>query len=695
MAVDMSNDTETHAPARSQREYAWPALLVLFLILGGLPQGPTPGSMATAGEKSGGKTAPKKSDQNSVPVLDKDLEVIGSPDSPGSTSEPIAPSAAEGTPVPEEQQPSPPEDLDQIEQQAEGLLAGKKFDAAADFVRENEAALAVSFRLKQILLEALIQTENPNWLDVGKRAEALIEESPADPIGNLALGMSWANRKTSDAAKALTYLAKAKDSKRALPMAGTVYWKVWAKKNWYGIAGLVTLVLGGGFAVARSRKRRRQAEKELASALSEARSAHDGEAASEPAAGEKSRPVALPVASQAPVKAAEKMAGRAAPKPEQTSEPELKPEPEPEHGPAGETLSPAEEAVTEAPMTVSEQPSDRASEAAGQPRPVVSPRNEPSISAPEADVPHAFPPRAASIPAAIDLAAANLEPGGLAPSRPPHLPGREAEAVWQNLVRQATSRPIPLDVREPAPPPPTPSVIDAMQAGDVTLDLSDASMTEDLVTKLRMLAITDGELRKLLQMRNPEHLPALVEYITMKPDPVRLAFMAREMGHYHDPAVSEILSTLLYHPDHRVTLSAIQGLQINGGVESVAVVCPFLESDVPALVEAARAALTEFGPSLVLEGLARLPSHPDERVRSGGVFVLSRMKGAAVSRLLVAMLGDQSAEVRRKVLLAMAYQKNPAYIATLREFVRQAPDEDRKVARKAIVFLQSLERKPG
>ncbi len=643
MAGEMKNNNERYTSTRGQGEYAWPALLLIFLILGGLPQGPAPGSVATAGEKADAKAAR---------ALDADLDIVGSSGAAASAPESAAPTAEDATPVPEEPLPSPPEDLDQIERQAEGLVAGKKFDAAADFVRENEAALAVSFRLKQILLEALIQTEKPNWLDVGNRAQALLEENPTDPVGNLALGMSWANRKTPDAAKALTYLAKAKDSKRALPMAVSVYWTVWAKNNWYLIVGLVALVLGGGLAVARRRKRRRQAEEELANVLAGAQPAQESDAPSGQPVGEESRPAAPADIQQAASQTTEIAAGKAVSRTWQKPGLEVKPEPAPE--PAVEKHAPSEEAVMEAP--------EPATEAA----------------------------------VAIDLAAANLEPGGLAPSRPSHLPGREAEAVWQNLVRQAISRPIPLDVREPAPPPPPPpSVIDTAQAGDVTLDLSDASMTEDLVTKLRMLAITDGELRKLLQMRNPEHLPALVEYITMKPDPVRLAFMAREMGHYHDPAVSEILSTLLYHPDHRVTLSAIQGLQTNGGVESVAVVCPFLEADVPALVEAARAALTEFGPRLVLEGLARLPSHPDERVRSGGVFVLSRMKGDAVSRLLVAMLGDPSAEVRRKVLLGMAYQKNPAYIPTLREFVRQATDDDRKVARKAIVFLQSMERKPG
>lgn len=645
MAGEMNDDNERYTSGRSQGKYAWPALLLTFLLLGGLPQGPAQGSRATAGEKADAKAAP---------ALDTDLDIVGSPQAPASMPTSAASPADEGTAGSEEHLPSPPEDLDQIEQQAEGLVAGKKFDAAADFVRENEAALAVSVRLKQILLEALIQTEKPNWLDVGNRAQVLLEENPTDSVGNLALGMSWANRKTPDTAKALTYLAKAKDSKRALPMAISVYWTVWVKKNGYVIAGLVALAIGGWLAVARRRKRRRQAEDELANALGGAQPAQESDA---------------PVASKV----------------DQRREPEIEVKPE-------QILEP----VAEKPAPVSARPAALAPEPATEPLSDVLVRNETSVSAPEAHAVRILPPPTPAVPATIDLAAANLEPGCLAPSRPSHLPGREAEAAWQILVRQATSRPIPLDVREPAPPPPPPPIgIDAAQTGDVTLDLSEASMTEDLVTKLRMLAITDGELRKLLQMRNPEHLPVLVEYLAMKPDPVRLAFMAREMGHYHDPAVSEILSTLLYHPDHRVTLSAIQGLQINGGAESVAVVCPFLESDVPVLVEAARMALTEFGPRLVLEGLARLPSHPDERVRSGGVFVLSRMKGDAVSRLLVAMLGDPSAEVRRKVLLGMAYQKNPVYIPTLREFVRQAPDEDRKVARKAIVFLQSMERKSG
>lgn len=669
----MAGENTTHnahqAVPANQREHAWPALLILLFLLGVLPQGPAPGGVAVAGEKAGAKASNVVARKNAPPP-----PAIGTDPERGSASGSVAELGEvvqvveDGVPAQEELLPSTPENLDEIEQQAEGLLAGKKFDAAADFVRENEAALAVSLRLKQILVESLIQTEKPNWMDVGNKAQELVDQNPSDPVGNLALGMSWANRKTPDTARALGYLEKAKNSKRALPMALSIYWKVWAMRNLAYIAGLLGLVLFGGVLFSRSRRRRKLAADDLERALSDAQGA-----ASEAAAS--------------PVP--EKSLAKTAPKP--FEKPAPIPFPIPTEEKASPGLQPArkDEETAPAPVPVTPLPVEPETPTVSAPEPV---RAAPDVPSAEVLMPAQELPDVST----IDLAAAHIQAGSLMPGRPAHLPGREAELVWQNLVRQATSRPVPLDVHEPAPPPPPPPpAFDTSTAGDVTLDLSAASVTEELVTKLQMLAITDGELRTLLQMRNPEHLPALVEYITLKPDPVRLAFLARELGHYHDPAVSEILSTLLYHQDHRVGLSAIQGLQLNGGAESVPAICPFLESEVPALVESARAALTEFGPRLVLEGLARLPSHPDDRVRSAGVFVLSRMKGAAVSKLLVAMLGDKSADVRRKVLLAMAFQKNPAFVPTLREFVRQAPEEDRKVARKAIVYLQSLEKKPG
>nr|MBP7635746.1 hypothetical protein [Candidatus Ozemobacteraceae bacterium] len=420
----MNNDNEIFMSARNHGEYAWPALLLIFLILGGLPQGPAPGCMAAAGEKAGGKAVPREPEQKSAPALDPDFEVGGSPDSPASTLESVASSSDSGTPVPEEHLPSTPEDLDQIEQQAEGLLAGKKFDAAADFIRENEAALAVSFRLKQMLLEALIQTEMPNWLDVGNRAQALIEESPADPVGNLALGMSWANRKTPDVAKALTYLAKAKDSKRALPMAVSLYWKVWAKKNWYVIAGLVALVLGGGFAIIRSRKRRRQAEEELVNALGENQPAQGRGGSSEPPVGAEPRPAARSGTPQTAPKTSEKPSGsgNAASRTDQKSEPEPEPEMtlEPAPEPAVEKPEPMEEGVTEGTGTDAEQPSGQVLvPVQGKPPAVPVPNKSPS-PAPEVHAAPRIPPRATVVPAAVDFAAANLEPGGLSPTRPPH-----------------------------------------------------------------------------------------------------------------------------------------------------------------------------------------------------------------------------------------------------------------------------------
>jgi len=209
-----------------------------------------------------------------------------------------------------------------------------------------------------------------------------------------------------------------------------------------------------------------------------------------------------------------------------------------------------------------------------------------------------------------------------------------------------------------------------------------------------MLAIEDADLRKLLQQRNPEHLPHLIEFTLLKPEPIKLAFVARELGHYHDSAVSDVLIGLLAHEDHRVIIGAIQGLQENGFNQDILHICRFLNSEVPTLAEAARTALSAFSPQRILSALTELPNYPDEKVREAGVFVLSRMSGKPVFQMLVDFLKDKSEKVRQKAIHGMAFQKNPAFIEPLREFSRNAHEEDKRLARKAIIYLQSFVPKP-
>ena len=70
--------------------------------------------------------------------------------------------------------------------------------------------------------------------------------------------------------------------------------------------------------------------------------------------------------------------------------------------------------------------------------------------------------------------------------------------------------------------------INDIRFGDVSIDLSEEALKDDLVGKLKMLAITDSELRELFALRNPAHIPHLIEYIMTKPEPARLAFVAKE-----------------------------------------------------------------------------------------------------------------------------------------------------------------------
>ena len=167
--VDMSNDTETHAP-HGAVTHGPPCSCSSSSSAG--CRGPTPGSMATAGEKSGGKTAPKKSDQILCRFSTKTRGHRFARFT-GSTSEPIAIRGRGSSP----RNSSRRRRKTRLDRTAGGGLWGK-FDAAADFA-VNEAALAVSFRLKQILLEAPSDGES-QLVGCRKAGGALIEESPAD-----------------------------------------------------------------------------------------------------------------------------------------------------------------------------------------------------------------------------------------------------------------------------------------------------------------------------------------------------------------------------------------------------------------------------------------------------------------------------------------------------------------------------------
>jgi HEAT repeat protein len=222
------------------------------------------------------------------------------------------------------------------------------------------------------------------------------------------------------------------------------------------------------------------------------------------------------------------------------------------------------------------------------------------------------------------------------------------------------------------------------------MDLSEEALKDDLTVKLKMMAISDGELREMFAQKNPRHVPHLIEYVLTKPEPVRLAFVARELGNYEDPAVIDVLAGLLYHDDQRVSLAAIQGLEATKKVSAIQYLCPFLRSEIPVLAQAARTALNNFGAVKIMQAFHNLPENSDARIRSAGVLVLSRMKGPQVEELLKKMLNDDSLDIRCDVILAMSYQKNPVYLDDLREFFRIASDRDKVLARKAIVYLQGF-----
>lgn len=284
----------------------------------------------------------------------------------------------------------------------------------------------------------------------------------------------------------------------------------------------------------------------------------------------------------------------------------------------------------------------------------------------------------------------------------------QLDILWGNLSRKAMQGHIGLMARKPdalssSLAPTSASGVTSYPAynsnenrindirfGDVSIDLSEEALKDDLVGKLKMLAITDSELRELFALKNPAHIPHLIEYIMTKPEPARLAFVAKELGNYPDPAVVDALSSLLYHEDERVVLAAIQGLEATKLPAAIIPLCPFLRADIPLYAQAARTAMSKFGAVKIMQALKDLPTFTDIKLKEAGIFVLSRMKGEPVEKILKTLLNDESSSVRIQTILAMSYQKNPVYIDALREFYRIANETEKSMTRKAIVYLNGF-----
>jgi len=594
--------------------------------------------------------------------------------------------------------------------------AGKHKEVVAE-LQEFEDAVVESNELLAIYVEALIKIDKPDWNTVNRVARVLGSKDNSSSLANYAQGLYWQNTKKPDNSKAVMYFGKAKAAKKPYPGASTAYYIALVKSYWIILLAVVALPI-----VAVIQKKKKQ--KAALAALTEAPVAEGAEAApagddpaaklqellqpTDAAAKPADAKAAAAVAAPTTVVATESKAVTAADKPAKTD-----PKAEGQPGAAPTTRKvvkvvrkvkaakpkDADEVVEE---IIEEEPPAKSVPPA-KPVPPYRPGQSSAAVSPAEPVSRPAAADYGTITAKRQAEREKIRQMTRPERRPSVQADPELDALWSNLSRKALAGRIGPHARRqdlisaarsssPAYMPVAgqkDSDID-FNTSDVTIDLSDEALREDLIGKLKMLCISDGELRELFAMKNAAHIPHLIEYILTKPEPLRLAFVTREIGHYGDPAVIDTLASLLYHQDERVALAAIQGLENSKKPAAVLHLCPFLRSEMPLLAQAARSALSNFGAVKILQAFKNLPEHSDEKIREAGVFVLSRMKGNAVEELLKKMLHDDSLEVRTRVILAMSYQKNPVYIDALREFFRIAADSDKAMARKAIVYLQGF-----
>ena len=595
---------------------------------------------------------------------------------------------------------------------------------------ENADALNNSAELLEKLIEALLAGKKLNYGELEDYGGKLCSKDKKSPLGNLALGLGLMNKKKPNLKKAMDCLAIAKSAKKPHPSASSAYTSCLMKRfGLYIFLGIGVVVAIPIVIIIKKKKGKKAAEEtqnteqtedgdnvnlqQLLSEGPESGDKTDGstganplDAANQPLntdlnASGTAKPQDKPVAEVKPAEVSIPKTNVTPPQPEKT---EPKPvDTAPNNPPTAATPVQGTETAAPAPAA-SPAPAKKVVRVVKKVRVrkdsegnsyVVS--ENPAAS--EADYANSSINKA-------DLEAVRTISRGKEKPLPPI--DTQLDILWGNLSRKAMQGHIGLMARKADALPnalgPTNSGggpaysggynsdnrITDIRLGDVSIDLSEEALKDDLVGKLKMLAITDSELRELFAMKNPSHIPHLIEYIMTKPEPMRLAFVAKEIGNYGDPAVVDTLASLLYHEDERVVLAAIQGLEATKSPAAVIPLCPFLRSEIPLYAQAARTALSKFGAVKIMQALKDLPTFTDIKLKEAGIFVLSRMKGDPVEKILKTLLNDESSSVRIQAILAMSYQKNPVYIDPLREFYRIANETEKSMTRKAIVYLNGF-----
>lgn len=716
-------------------------------------EGDTASAAAAVGDAQGKVVEPMKAEDGDMPIAADDEagadgDAANAED--GAEGEEIA-EGEEGEEGEEEEEHEPTEEelaaqqaaenarLEKIRKQAEALEEevrniGNNRVKIIELLYEdkNQDALYESAFLLEKLVESLLEEKNPKYNEISKYGKALCSIDRNSSLGFYAQGVAEINAKKPVYKKALDWFAKAKNAKKPYKDASSAYTSCLIKC--YGIYVIIGVVLVIGVVVViiiKKKKKNVPAEDEATEgdfdplASSNLQKLLDEGPDGKPE-GEKDGKTEDKAAPPADAAAPAANAQPAAPNAQQPI-PGAGPEPAGAFNPFARNAAPAAPA---APAASTAQPAA----ANGQPAAPVAPTApatetvEQSAGAPTkkvvrvvkkvrvrrdadgnsyvVDGPQGGPSYQTS--AQMEAELEGIRGMSRMGSKPLPPVDTQLDILWGNLSRKAMQGHIGLMARKSdslstALGPTTASgagtttsfyggdnKITDIRFGDVSIDLSEEAMKDDLIGKLKMLAITDTELRELFAMKNPAHIPHLIEYVMTKPEPMRLAFVAKELGNYGDPAVVDTLASLLYHEDERVVLAAIQGLEATKSPAAVVPLCPFLRDEVPLFAQAARTALSKFGAVKIMQALKDLPNFTDIKLKEAGIFVLSRMKGDPVEKILKTLLNDESSSVRIQVILAMSFQKNPAYIDPLREFYRIANETEKSMTRKAIVYLNGF-----
>lgn len=168
-----------------------------------------------------------------------------------------------------------------------------------------------------------------------------------------------------------------------------------------------------------------------------------------------------------------------------------------------------------------------------------------------------------------------------------------------------------------------------------------------------------------------------------------IATLVKYLAHFKDPRYFETVLPYLRHPDNRVRANTIEGLEIAGENEAAPHLVTLLSDPDNRVRANAAKFLMASHPDNVIKTIEDMLVSEHEWMRDSAIFLIRKAKPSNSESLLLRLMEDKEAEIRRKAALAMGdLDASAAATEALEELQKDSEESVRSAAKKTLASLQ-------